>query len=406
MADDLSAVLNLLHQSHKRWRTVRAEGEDWVDEDRNKEAFFRSVGPGSFGTTRGSPWPADRDPRWKVWARQPDQWRADFGGAHQRRFLVISDGHRVCSSSPTGGAYRVSDERVDLGTGAGPAGVLLRPVGLLAGFDLEVVDRAQVTGRKTFTVRGLPRTVTERRSPGMFAGADEVGFGVDTDRGVLLWLEQRLEGVPYRRVAMTIVAFDEELDDALFAFPDDADAPPTIRPEPRRPPATHPHDGPPDRVLGEPVGGSTVVARTDSVVVAVDRVVAYPTGFELGVTVRTHDSPVLSSDVGGRRREWSGTSAFPGESLRVGVVFADGRASVAENFTGRPPQASDVRLLPMHGSGTQARFDQRFWVEPVPPPGPVGVVVEWERRGLPETRVDLDGRAIVDAAARAETLWP
>ncbi len=60
----------------------------------------------------------------------------------------------------------------------------------------------------------------------------------------------------------------------------------------------------------------------------------------------------------------------------------------------------------MHGSGTRARFDQRFWVEPLPPPGPLGVVVEWERRGLRETRVDLDGSEIVDAAARAERLWP
>ena len=406
MADDLPAVLNLLHQSHRRWRTLRAEGEEWVDEERSKEAFFRSVGPGSFGTTRGAPGPADRDPRWRVWARQGDQWRADFGGAHQRRFLVISDGHRVCSSSPADGGYRVSDERADLASGAGPAGVLLRPVGLLAGFELEVVNRAEVIGRETFTVRGRPGTTTERRGPGMFRGADEIVFAVDADRGVLLSLEQRLEGAPYRRVAMTSVVFDEELDDALFEFPEGGDAAPKVRPEPRRTPAPHPRHRPPDGVLGEPVGGSTVVARTDSVVVAVDRVVAYPTGFELGVTVRTPDGPGHGSFSEGRRREWSGTSAFPGESLRISVVFADGRASVAENFTGRPPQASDVRLVPMHGSGTQTRFDQRFWVEPLPPPGAVAVVVEWERRGLAETRVDLDGEAIVDAAGRAETLWP
>lgn len=108
----------------------------------------------------------------------------------------------------------------------------------------------------------------------------------------------------------------------------------------------------------------------------------------------------------GGRREWSGTSAFPGESLRVGVVFADGRTSVAENFTGPPVPVSDVRLVPLHGSGTQDRFDQRFWVEPLPPAGPLGVVVEWVRRRVPETRVDLDGRAILEAAARAQTLWP
>ena len=41
----------------------------------------------------------------------------------------------------------------------------------------------------------------------------------------------------------------------------------------------------------------------------------------------------------------------------------------------------------------------------MPPPGPLGVVVEWEARDLPETRVDLDGAAIVAAAGEAEALW-
>lgn len=405
MADELSAVLKLLYESDKRWRTLRAEGEDWTDDTRSTEAFLRSVRPGSFVTSRGTPGPADRDPRWKVWVRQPQEWRADFGGPHQSRFLVISDGDRVCSSSP-GGGYRISEERSDLESSGGPAGTLLRPIRLPAVLELEVVAKATHLGRDTFTLRGRPRRESERRGPGMFMGADEVGFGVDVERGVLLWLEHRLEGAPYRRVSMTDVAFDEELDEALFEFPEGAHAAPPVRPEPRRPPAPQPAHGPPDRVLGEPVGGTTVVARTESVVVAVDRVVAYPSGFELGVTVRTLDRPVPGSFGSERRRAWSGTSAFPGESLRVSVVFADGRAGVAENFTGRPPQPSDVRVVPTQGSGTQTRFDQRFWVEPLPPPGALGVVVEWERRGLGETRVDLDGEAIVDAAARAETLWP
>jgi len=79
---------------------------------------------------------------------------------------------------------------------------------------------------------------------------------------------------------------------------------------------------------------------------------------------------------------------------------------VAENFGPGPgADPSGIRLLPMHGSGTDTRFDQRLWVAPLPPAGPLGVVVEWERRGIPETRVDLDAGAIVDAAAQAETLW-
>ena len=133
-----------------------------------------------------------------------------------------------------------------------------------------------------------------------------------------------------------------------------------------------------------------VVAREPSFVVAVDRVTAYPTGFELGITVRTNDAPVHGSFDIANRRSWSGRAAFPGQSLGVGVIFADG---------------SSASVVPISGGGTQARFDQRFWVAALPPPGPVGVVVGWPSRGLTETRADLDGRAIVEAAARAEALW-
>jgi hypothetical protein len=218
-------------------------------------------------------------------------------------------------------------------------------------------------------------------------------------------MEQRLEGEPYRRVAMTTVAFDEELDAALFEFPDEPEVAQASLPVPgaARRPAPHPREGPPDRVLGEPVAGHTVVARTDTMVIAAERIVAYPTGFELGITVRTKQGPAYGSFDDQRLRAWSGSAAFPGESVRVSVVFADGRRGMLDNFVSSPVGA--VKLVPIEGHGTQTRFDQRFWVEPLPPPGPLGVVVEWERRGLAETRADLDAGAILEAAAKTETLW-
>lgn len=71
MADDLATVLTLLHDSDRRWRALRAEGDEWIDPERSREAFLRSVrtwpGRGSAMTSRGTPAPADRDPNWKVW---------------------------------------------------------------------------------------------------------------------------------------------------------------------------------------------------------------------------------------------------------------------------------------------------------------------------------------------------
>lgn len=410
MADDLHAVLALLYGSDTLWTTVRAEGEEWVDEEGSKEAFLRSVPPGAVVSSRGIPGPADRDPRWSVWVRQPGQSRADFGGAHQRRFLVIVDGDRVCASHPMGGGYRISEHHRGQTAGLGPAGDLLRPRHLLAALDLEVTGRSRLLGRAVIIVRGRPRPSTDRRGPGPLMGADEVELAVDEERGVLLRLEARFDGAPYRRIVVTTVAFDEDLDGALFAFPAGAgvgaDTPPPVPPRPRRPAAAYPQYGPPDVVLGESVGRRTVLARTDSLVVAVDRIVAYPSGFELAVTVRTRDTAVFGSFDGSRRRAWSGTAAFPGESLRVTVVFADGRQGFVGNFGPGPSAAGGVTLVPVSGSGTQTRFDQRFWVEPLPPPGSLGLVVEWPSRGLGETRVDFDAGALLEAAGRAETLWP
>jgi hypothetical protein len=407
MADDLAEVLRLLHDSERRWRTLRAEGDQWTDAEPSREAFLRSVRPGGIASFRGTPGPPDMDPTWKVWMAPP-RFRADVGGPHQSRMLIIGDGHRVCASHPAVAHLRVTDQRADDQPHIGPAGELLRPAGLPAVLRLEVAGRRTFLGRDVWVVRGRPRPEAEHHGPRMFFAADEVEFGVDAERGVLLWKQQRLRDAPFRRVAMTSVAFDEELDPALFEFPDAPQVLESSLPvpgEPRRPPAAHGRQGPPYNVLGEPVAGQTVVARGDGFVIAVDRIVAYPSGFEMGLTVRTRDEPVFGSFDELHRRTWSGSAAFPGESLRIAVVFADGRRSVVENFPPRPASSGDVRLVPMGGGGSQSRFDQRFWVEPLPPPGPLGVIVEWERRGLPETRADLDAGAILAAASRAETLW-
>ncbi len=416
--DDLAAVLNLLHDSAGRWRTLRAEGDQWSDPERGREAFLRSVRPGSgreaflrsvrpgsVVSSTGTPGQADLDPTWKLWMAPP-RFRADFGGPHQSRTLIIGDGRRLCFSHPATDFLRVTDQSEDQ-PHVGPASDMLWTYSLPSVLHLNVEGRRRFLGREVLVVRGQPRPEAQRRGPRLFMGADEVEFGVDAERGVLLWIEQRLDGGPYQRVSMTSVAFDEDLESALFDFPDvpevhEASLP--VRGEPRRVPAPQPRHGPPDGVLGEPVAGRTIVARTDTMVIAADRIVAYPTGFELGITVRTNDRPVHGSFGDHRQRAWSGVAAFPGESVRVSVIFADGRQGTVDNFSSAP--GGDIRLIPVHGHGSQSRFDQRFWVEPLPPPGPVGVVVAWERRGLAETRADFDADTILQAAAKAETLWP
>lgn len=403
MADDLAAVLTILHESEGRWRTLRAEGDQWSDPDRSREAFLRVVPEGSIVSSRGTPGPADHDPTWSLWL-DPPRFRTDFGGPHGSRMLIIGDGRRVAFSNPATDLLRVSDQRED-NPHVGPPTELLRTTSLPSVLHLDVQGRRRVLDRDAYMVRGRPRHQREADGPRAFMGADEVELTLDAERGILLSVEQRLDGAPFRRVTMTTVAFDEDLEPALFEFTEGTDMARPAAPVSggRRPPAPHRPGGPPDAVLGQQVGGLTVIARTDTMVVAVDRIVAYPNGFEAGITIRTNDRPAHGSFDDHRRRSWSGSAAFPGESIRVTVVFADGRRGTVGNFTSAP--AGDLTLVPIQGVGSQTRFDQRFWVEPLPPPGPLRVLVEWERRGLPETRAELDAGAILEAATKAEALW-
>ena len=206
MADDLAALLKLLHDSDRRWRTLRAEGDQWADPERSREAFLRSVPPGSVVSSRGTPGPADHDPPWKLWMAPP-RFRADFGGPHRSRTLIIGDGRRLAFSNPASDFLRVSDQPHEE-PHVGPASELLESSSLLSVLHLDVVGRRSFLGREVMVVRGQPRRDAERRGPRSFFGADEVEFGVDAERGVLLWLEQWLEGEAYRRVAMTSVEFD------------------------------------------------------------------------------------------------------------------------------------------------------------------------------------------------------
>ena len=409
---DLAEVLKLLHESDRRWRTLTAEGEEWRDEERSGEAFIRRRPPGGVISFRGGPDQDERDPRWQLWVRQPDRSRVEFGAVHGARVTEITSADRTWMRLPDGRSH-IQQRQPSGGPAFGPASCLVQTRAIPGAFNLEVAATDDVVGRACVAVRARPVVVNETPpGPGfhpLLQGADEVRLTVDAERGVVLRVEALLDGVVFYRNAMTAVRFDEDLPDEVFAFPvadepTPAGGPPRGATGPsRRPPVSRP-GGPPDDMLGEtvPVGRSLV--RSDSVLVVLDRVVAYPEGFELYVSVRTRDEQVAGATEPMHPRSWSGTTAFPGESLRLGVVFADGRRSFTDNFA-QGTRASGIMLAPLNGVGTTARFDQRFWVRPLPPTGPVGLIVEWKARGIAETGVEIPAEVIIEAASRATRIW-
>jgi hypothetical protein len=133
-----------------------------------------------------------------------------------------------------------------------------------------------------------------------------------------------------------------------------------------------------DAVIPGSVAAEAVLVRTEQAAVAVGSVRAYPNGFEftLHTRERREDETRWRVDPFDDHGPGSG-QGVPGEGLRLGIMFADGR-----------------------------RWDGDFWVHPLPPQGPVTLVVAWPKYDIPETATELDGAAIRDAAGPTVVLWP
>ena len=164
----------------------------------------------------------------------------------------------------------------------------------------------------------------------------------------------------------------------------------------------------PDAVIPGSVPAELMLIRTEQVAVAVGGVRAYPNGLEFTLHVRMQGrdetEPGLHDPLD-RHRQRGQTSD---EVLRLGLMFADGRRTATTARYSQPDEADPERLILRQGSssGNARRWDGEFWMHPLPPRGPVTFVASWPRYGVSETRAELDGTAIREAAQRAVILWP
>jgi len=189
-----------------------------------------------------------------------------------------------------------------------------------------------------------------------------------------------------------------------MSFFDSIPQPPPPEPVRRRRPAWMRSDA----VIPGLVPWEVMLARTGQAAVAVGGLHAYPNGFEFTVHVRLRQEHEPRPG-GAGLFERHGWRPEPHEGLRLGVLYADGRRAAAPG--GLPPPGDDAGagqlVLRENGGGGSARmWDGNFWVSPLPPEGPVIFVVSWPEHEVAETRAELDGAAIREAAGRAVMLWP
>jgi hypothetical protein len=171
---------------------------------------------------------------------------------------------------------------------------------------------------------------------------------------------------------------------------------------------------PPTDVVPGVVPVQLILARTPQRAIGLTGIRAYPVGFACTLHLR------LRQIIPGEQ-SFFGTGMFDmleldpaGELadyyLRFGVGFADGRKATnlqrhRDFEDGSPLGPPALRLIRWEDYDLLAQ-EVDVWVWGLPPPGPVAFVCEWPARGIPETRVEIDARLVLEAAGRAVPIWP
>jgi hypothetical protein len=152
---------------------------------------------------------------------------------------------------------------------------------------------------------------------------------------------------------------------------------------------------------------NVVVARTDEVAVALLGLQVFTTGLSFDLALRKRS---------GRNGRELNEVLFdhgphrPG-GLMLGIELADGRrqSNVPGPGAGHDPWPRSDTDIVFHsggGGGGDRAVDQSWWLSPLPPEGPLTLVVRCDALGIGETTTVIDATPISRAAAGVVTLWP
>jgi hypothetical protein len=183
--------------------------------------------------------------------------------------------------------------------------------------------------------------------------------------------------------------------------------------------------GAPEDVLPGVVPVELILGRSQSTVVLLTGVRAFPTGLgiTLGVRVRgqaarrdlhaeVFDGPYLhdrDADWQAGRLKWGFELA---NGQRVTSVDPPPWTEQPNQDHSRPHSPDDWKWEPDHpvlvgggGGGGTRSVDRDYWLWPLPPAGRLRIVCQWPDQGIETTVHNLDTQPFLEAAARAQPVW-
>ncbi|EIV93847.1 hypothetical protein FraQA3DRAFT_3563 [Frankia sp. QA3] len=171
-------------------------------------------------------------------------------------------------------------------------------------------------------------------------------------------------------------------------------------------------DGPPENVVPGIVPVMAVIGRTADTAIVLAGLAACEDGVTVTVEVLLRRGDPGEAELS-PNRGW-----LHGAPVRVPlrVRFADGTEATGPDSPFGPPAPSFDRdatgptpgvTLAFRGSSSiPGRTRLRYWLRPLPPPGPVTFTTSFAERDLAESTLTVDGALIRSAAEQAIELWP
>jgi hypothetical protein len=218
---ELGDLLEVVHGAHRSFTRVRLEAREWRHNPRLHAAYSRAVersGGTAYGQLSTDEMPLETEVSVRAWFEQPNRVREerDDAGHH---YVAVADGTRWWQRLP---GWATTSSEGD-GWHSGQVGHTIRPLldpwPLFAELDIAVEGATQIAGRDALLVSAVARRHPHvGGSEPLAHGADRHELAIDRERGVLLRTRSFLDGEPFSSVELLAVAFDEPLDDSVFAF--------------------------------------------------------------------------------------------------------------------------------------------------------------------------------------------
>lgn len=161
--------------------------------------------------------------------------------------------------------------------------------------------------------------------------------------------------------------------------------------------------GAPENEMPVAVAVNVVLARNSDLVVFVSDCLVYSTGLQITIAARFRAL--------GRQRMMRGLhgGGDAAERVLLGVEFADGRTSSTMTMSGGVSNVaaadSPQLIFGVGGSGSQYGSNVPLFLQPLPPDGPLTLIIESPALGIAETRTQIESKAILAAATRVVELW-